>query len=275
MNLSDLRTIESSDGDSKRDRIIDQFEQQWLNESSPPNIVEFCRYCVENERELIEADERSLPSITLALALVDLEFRWRYDSKARPKGTAWYYQQLHPFGLDEARMLILASNELVVRSRWGDRPIVKDLAAAQLPDASEDDVKSLEEQLRVELESRFPIACNVYTKSIHRFRADLKTPCIIGRQRSSDPKNQETHMCPRDNILRYVVAQQHENSISRKQLRIERISVSDLCITSLSTNVSTYWESTELKVGQTTRITLPANGTVLRFGGFFMHLQQV
>lgn len=275
MSPSDLCSIDSTDGDSRRDIIIDEFEHRWLNGTEPPDIIEFCRNSLARTLQLPEAEQPSLPNVVIALALVDLEFRWRSDTPTSKRGAAWYHRKLKAYGLDESRFLLLALNELEVRSRWGDKPIIRSLVAEQLPGRPQQDLDSLACQLRDELELKFPIVCSISTDTEHRFRADLKTPCVIGRQRSSDPKCPDVRFCDRDNVIRFVVAGRKENSISRIQLKLERIAVNTLIITSISDNVPTYLGNQRLAAGEAKIFTLPPSGKIVSFGGFFMHLKRL
>ena len=275
MSLGDRTEAESTDGDSRLDKIIDEFEQRWLHGDEIPEIVEFCRGALADNLKLAEVERPSLSRIVLALALVDLEFRWRNKQVTTKRGTAWYCRNLKPYGFDESSFLPLAINELEVRSRWGDKPEIQSLVAEQFPDRPQHDLDSIASQLKEELELKLPILCSVTTEAEYRLRVELKTPCVIGRQRSSDPKCPDVRFCDRDDLLRLVIAGHSENSISRKQIRLDRISANRLVITSLSNGVPSYLGKRRLAPGKPQTFILPTYGIVISFGGFSVHLKHL
>lgn len=272
MSSHSLFDVESSDGDTKRDEIIDAFERQWLEQPQPPDIVQVCQDYLASFSH--ETESVPLTDFILELAIVDLELSWRRGAPTARRNTDWYRIQLSCFGLNDDQLRTLAFNELEVRSRWGDQPKISTLVREQFPNANNDELTSIIIQFAEELELRFPIVCNISTETEHRYRTTLKTPCIIGRQRSSDASMNDLQYCERDQAMRMVIARREENFISRRQLKIERLSVNQLSLTLLSKSVPSYAENRRLLVNEPTTITLTPRGGIITFGGFIMHLRQ-
>lgn len=271
LKLQELSTG-STDGDSQLDRIIDDFEHRWLKGDSP-DIEATCREYSQKAGE--SPRKSSVADCALQLAIVDLELRWRIASPEARRGTDWYRQHLTIYGLDEAKLRLLAFNELEVRSRWGDSPRFEQLVSEQFPSAGEANRCEIARLFCSEIELRFPIVCNVSSEATHRFRTILQTPCVVGRQRSSDPAIHDLRYCPREQMMRLVIADRTENFISRVQVKLERISVNELCVTPMSESVPCFLGSRRLADKSEHTLAVSPGGIMLAFGGFLMHFKRL
>jgi hypothetical protein len=110
---------------------------------------------------------------------------------------------------------------------------------------------------------------------VQRFRVNLKTPCMVGRRRAVDPPNASTYYDELERRWRMVIAGREENSISREQMLIRRISVDTIEVTPQSEKVSCYVDDIKLPKQQSSIIAISKPAALLRCGGIVVHLRRV
>lgn len=103
-----------------RERLIEEFEQDWRN-GNRPNVATFVRTRLTGESNTNVSDKESLIQELIA---VDLEWRWK--NSRRHGFVAWrveeYWNELPSLGSLETIPISLVEDEYRVRRLWGDRP---------------------------------------------------------------------------------------------------------------------------------------------------------
>jgi hypothetical protein len=261
MNLSDEPSEETL-------QVLDSFEQQWIEESYPPDIHDFCtrlqdRPSFQERRTVWE------------LAMTDLEFRWRRAKPSLRRSVNWYVSQLSGFGLTAHDIEDLRCHEWIVRSRWADKPTVTAFCLEHLPEADQQQLVALQNRLRTTLEAEFPMQCRVSLGGQPASDIQLHTPCTVGRQRSQEPPPLALIHNQAAESWRMIVAPRELNSVSRKQLQITRMSIDAVEIVPLSGLVDCFVESIRLPEGAHSEYKIGPRGIEVRFGHCILWLRRV
>lgn len=243
---------------SQIEAALDTFEERLLSGSEPPDVVT----TVASLCNLHGFAERRGP---WEMAMTDLELRWRRDDPQLRRGTEWYARHLGPLGLSAQDVEELSTHELVVRSRWADRPCVEQLVAEQFPGIAAELRRQHHERLVRQLEIHFPVICVARLEHQEHFRTTIHTPCVFGRQRSTDPAAPCLHFDPERGIWRVVVAERQQNSISRDQVMVRRLASDQLLLEPLSPTVSCYLGGQPMRMGQPEVLRIGVQQLELRF----------
>lgn len=243
---------------SQIEAALDSFEERMLSGSEPPDVIT----TVAALCKLHGFAERRGP---WEMAMTDLELRWRRDDARLRRGTEWYARHLGPLGLSPEDIEELSTHELVVRSRWADRPPVKQLVAEQFPGVAAELRRQHYDRLVRQLDIHFPICCVIRRDHQEHFRTTVHTPCIFGRQRSTDPASPCLHFDPAKGIWRVVVAERQQNSISRDQVMVRRLASDQLLIEPLSPAVGCYLGGKSIRTGQPEVLRIGVQQLELRF----------
>lgn len=243
---------------SRIEEALDNFEERLLSDSQPPDLLA----AVAALRDVDGFAERRGP---WEMAMTDLELRWRRDNPELRRGTRWYADHLAPLGLSPLDVEELSTHEMVVRSRWADRPSVEQLVDQQFPGVAGEIRQQHRERLIRQMEVHFPIFCVVTLDRQQHFRGKIHTPCVFGRQRSTDPSAQCIHHDEQTGLWRVIVAERHQNSISRDQAMVRRLAIDQLLIEPLSPTVSCYLGGKPMRRGQPEILRIGLQQLELRF----------
>lgn len=255
----------SSEPSGAFEAALDQFEEQWLRNDSPPNVIA----AVTELRQLTGFAERR---VAWELAMSDLEFRWRHTDPIRRRGSRWYAEKLGPLGLTEADVEELCLHELIVRSRWADRPPIESLLESQYPGMAEESRCRHRSRMVRQLEAHFPLECVVNVEGGNRFRAQVPTPCVFGRQRWNDPEPGGPHPDAANEGWRIIVVEREQSRVSRNQILIRRLAVHQVSVELLSENVGCHLQEQRLSVGQPVVVQTGTRPPELRFQGVTVRL---
>ncbi len=260
--------LELAEGDTPS-TLLDSFEAWWCEGKQIPSIVDYCNACTQ-------IDSLRGTRVAWELAMVDLEFRWRKttDPTLR-RSTHWYVKNLAEYGFEELDRRELSLHEWIVRSRWGDQPTLDEFVAEQWPEKTAHEREDYRRELREQLELLFPIECNVGNETQHLLRVYLQTPCLVGRQRSTDRPAPSCQYDEAQGLWRLVVSGRSQNSVSREQLQLERVAMNLVRAVPLSDVVSSYVGDNCLANGKATDLKISPRGTELRFGNVCLYLRRV
>jgi hypothetical protein len=261
MNLNDELCTESI-------RLLDVFEQEWLQASTPPDITQYCQQ---------RSGESSFVERRLAweLAMTDLEFRWRSTKASMRRNTLWYAEHLARFGLTSKDVDELRDHEWIVRSRWADKPTVAEFCKEQFPDVPASELASVHHHFRAILEAEFPLHCRWSFAGQPASEVQLPTPCTAGRQRSKEPPPLALIHHQDKQSWRLVVAPRELNTVSRDQLQLTRQAIDVIEIIPLSELVDCFIESIRIQKGVRSEFQLGARGIEVRFGNCILWLRRV
>lgn len=248
----------SSETPGAIEAALDEFESQWLRDQAPPDVV-------KTVAALQQSPGFGAQRIAWELAMSDLELRWRHHDPAMRLGSRWYAERLEPLGFTPQDLEELSSHELVVRSRWADRPTIEGVLEEQFPGIRGDDRRRHQQRLLEQLEAHFPLACVVKVDGGSRFRTEIPTPCVVGRQRSQDPAPGNPHLDSETGQWRMIVVDRQQNRISRSQAIIRRVAVHLISVESISENVGCYLDQQRLPLKQPVVVEITARPRELRF----------
>ncbi|WP_164100894.1 hypothetical protein [Candidatus Laterigemmans baculatus] len=244
---------------------LDEFEGQWLRGPTPPDVV-----------RTVEALQRhpgaEAQRLAWEVAMSDLELRWRHHDPAMRRGSRWYAERLARHGFSAVDFEELSAHELVVRSRWGDRPAIDALLDEQFPGIGGDARQQHRQRLLTQLELHFPVSCIVKVDGGSRFRAEIPTPCVVGRQRIHDPAPGTPYLDAETDQWRMVVVDRQQNRVSRSQAVIRRVAVHQVSIESISPNVGCYLDQQRLPLEQPVVVEITARPRELRFQNVALRL---
>lgn len=248
----------SSETSGAIEAALDGFEDQWLRGDAPPDVVNAVAALQQNS-DFVEQ------RIAWEFAMSDLELRWRHHDPARRLTSRWYAKHLGTLGLSPRDFAELSSHEMVVRSRWGDRPTVEGLLDEQFPGMRAKSRRRHLQRLVTQLETHFPVACFVKIDGGSRFRTELATPCVLGRQRSQDPEPGKPFLDSETGQWRMVVIEREQTRISRSQAILRRVAVHQVSIEAVSKNVSCYLDQHRLPLNQPVVVEITGRPLELRF----------
>lgn len=247
-----------ADSLSRIEAALDLFEERLLTDAVPPDVVA----TVATLSDLPGFAERRG---AWELAMMDLELRWRRDDPQLRRGTDWYAKHLGPLGLTPTDVEELSTHEMIVRSRWVDRPHVDQLVDQQFPGVASNIRQRHYDRLVRQMESYFPIFCFVRLGHQEYFRSEVHTPCVFGRQRSTDPAVQCLHFNEQTRLWRMVVTERHRNAVSRDQVMVRRLAIDQLLIEPLSRTVGCYLGGRRMQTGQPEVLQIGLQQLELRF----------
>lgn len=249
MGASSLPRIETA---------LDHFEERLLSDTEPPDVLA----AVASLSDVAGFAERRGP---WEMAMMDLELRWRRDDPRLRRGTEWYAEHLGPLGLSATDIEELSTHEMIVRSRWVDRPRIDQLVGQQFPAVAGELRQQHRNRLVRQMEIHFPIFAVVRLGRQEYFRSEVRTPCVFGRQRSTDPAVQCLYLDKATRLWRIVVAPRQRNSISRDQVMVRRLAIDQLLIEPLSHTVGCYLGGQRMQTGQPEVLRIGMQQLELRF----------
>lgn len=199
-------------------QILDQFEAAWARQE-PPDAVEYVAQLLQNDSS----------SAISELVRIDLERRWRSARDGIARRPLEYYLSLEQVSFSGDELVEMIGWEYYVRNRWGDCPT------------------------RTETAYRFPQWQTVLEASLQRIAAEISWPRLkltinyhalseialdgpvqVGRQRDGDPAP-VSHI-QESEVMRWIVAERDNSTISRKQLQIRLKTPSSVQLTNSSRN---------------------------------------
>lgn len=253
------------------EELLDRYETLWRAQTDPPELVEFCRLNLPESAAQRRAQQ--VRDCVLQLAVTDLELRYRLAAAEHHRGLQHYAAELVPEWLSMDQLPDLGVEELVVRGRWGDRPRIDDLIAEQFPHGDEVSRSEVETLYLQRLEEEFPCSVRVWRAESSPAYFWLRTPCLVGRQRSHDPSPPAWSSGQGARLHRLIVAERTDSHVSRRQCLIQRVSVDRLEIGSLSQHVSTRLGGRKLRAGESLEVCLEPLGLEIQLASVTLGFQ--
>ncbi len=190
---------------ASHEALVESFESIWQSaSSSAPDLQSFLR---DHASAIATTDQDSL---LCDLAEIDLEWRWRLAEKRYPRISWKQYATVMKLGATHA--LRLAQRELLVRIRWGDNPLIRELG-----DGTEDQHWA-QEMGRV-LTQRYPMIASVLHDGQPILRTVVPFRSSWGRQSATEPPAPTVVQDP-PHFVRVLFARREENRVSRKQFHL-------------------------------------------------------
>lgn len=253
--------------DSKVGNCLEQFESEWLENSDPPDFIHYCQKFPPGTVDAREA--------VCALAMIDLELGWRSNSSPLFRPCTWYLEQLAPWQLTRSQTHELVASEFIVRSRWKDRPQIEEFIATRPTSIVTGEQDWWRRQLRELLDELFPIIGDISIELHHRLRCNLRTPCIVGRQRSRERSGPALIASESGDSWRLIVANRDQTNVSREQLRFNRLSIDQLEVTLLSQNVASKIDGRTLNPNSPAICRVSELGITLAFSSVLIQLRRI
>ena len=256
------------------DAVLDSYEGLWVNGPSPPNLIEFAQSIPAQQ----EVSESELHAFWFELATIDMEMRFRTGKRNLRRNSGWYAEHFAPQRMSEQSLEDLTLQEMVIRCHWGDRPQIAAFVHEHYPDRTSDFHDRYAARILDRIDSEFPMEAVVTVddeqgtqsesgkKHPPRTEVHLLTPCIVGRQKSSEPAPVRLCRDAETDHHRLIVVDRKRDSVSRMQLALKRLAVDRLQVTPISTKISTLVDGARLAPGKPVVFPIHYLGIQIGFG---------